>query len=211
MISIKGYKKKCRISFFCLVVVLISIVGCNFQSTLDAASYIKWIENENHGLRKTKTIGDIEYTLQYKPYEYIALYELKNSIPSHELINKRVKEIEGMSYFNMRIKHKKGGDIVKYNTTNADEFFTRSSYFSFEMQYDIAMVSGQDTLPCALFHEVKNYGIAPFVDFVIAFDGIPEREPTDKELIIQDRAFNNGLIKFHLAAKSFKNIPSLKL
>lgn len=209
MKSTRGYN---LIILLCIsFVTFLSVTGCNFNSTLDESSYIKWVENEDNGLRKEKTIGDIEYILQYKPYSYIALYELKNTITTSDAVNKRIEELSGMSYFNLRMKHTKGGDIVKYNTTTPEEFFARSSYFSFDMQYDIFMVANNDTLPCALFHEVKNYGIAPFVDFVIGFEDNSEETIYDKELIIQDRVFDNGLIKFQLTANSLKDIPSLKL
>lgn len=193
-----------------LIVSSIFFNACQMNKELEPTSYVIWVESKENGLRQEKKMGEIRYILQYQPQDYIALKELE---ADKLLDQKKFEAIKGelgsMEYYKLRIESVDGIDIEKLGTSSPDEFMQRSNYLSFGLQTDIVMVNEKDTVPCALFHNSKNYGLAPYVDFALAFVS-PEQNNQDHEVIINDNAYHNK-VKFQIKSRSLNNIPALKL
>lgn len=187
----------------------LALSSCEISSFDRAADYVSWVENKDNNLRQEKRIGDLIYILQYKPHMYIALQELNTPNPQESEIKTKLDELGVLAYFNLRIKHANNADVVKHLISSPEEFMQRSNYLSFEFQQDITMVQSGDSIPCLLFQEVKNYGIAPYVDFVLGFNQISE--VNDLQVVINDHGFNTGLVKFTIPSTTLKNIPELRL
>src|ERR1019366_9230680 len=43
--------------------------------SMEVKEYVKWIQDIKNGFKKEKTIDDITFSVQYKPYEYIVCQE----------------------------------------------------------------------------------------------------------------------------------------
>lgn len=171
------------------------------------AEYISFIENEENGLRVTKEIERIRFTLQYKPLDLAVLSELKGKSKDEKLFRKTRKEFEGMQYFNFRVESSTGPDLLKFDGTIDDG--TKMNYLAFEMQKDLFLVDGLDTLPCRIFHYERTYNIAPYSDFILAFEESAKNNKHDKTLIFEDRLFNTGTIKLKIRREDILNVPTL--
>ena len=69
-------------------------------------------------------------------------------------------------------------------------------------------------LRCAIFNYVPNYGIAPHIDFLLAFEKNKnevhsEKKLYDREFIINDKVMGYGTIKFQIDKDDMNKIPSL--
>jgi hypothetical protein len=72
------------------------------------------------------------------------------------------------------------------------------------------MVSGLDTFPCIISHFERSFDISKDGNVMIGFstDGISSIDD-DILLVIHDKIFNKGILKFHYKNSIFKSIPKL--
>jgi len=76
-------------SFWLLAVLLLSCAG--------EKDVIKYAEQAENGLRKTINVGEVVYTVQYKPPAYIARMEHLDAAAEQA----REKQLQGMAWFNI--------------------------------------------------------------------------------------------------------------
>jgi hypothetical protein len=101
-------------------------------------------------------------------------------------------------------------ELLKYKNTSAQQYSDRVNYFAFGMQNDIALVDGNDTLHCDLYHYERAYDVAPSATMLLGFAKKNGSDRKDKTLIFYDRTFNKGMLKFKFAASTLYNKPKLK-
>jgi len=177
---------------------------------LSPSDYVQWVKNSENGFFKEKTIDDISFTALYKPYEYIVCIEERAEEIQDSVAKKKLSEMEGMQYFDLKfLLNESQGELLKYKLNSAQEYENRVKYFSFNMQNDIKLVEGQDTIPCSLFHFERAYDVAPFATFLLGFNA-SKNNSKDKTLIVYDRTFNKGTIKFTFKQNDLQNLPKLK-
>lgn len=169
--------------------------------------YAAWVEDKNNGLKVEKTIEEFTYTLQYKPTEYVALMELKkDSVRSLEL-NKKMEEYDGLQYYTFRISTDSRMELLKKNLKEGNDYYGRIQYFSFDMQKDLKLIDGKDTLDCVLFHFERVYGLAPYATFVLGFP--PTEGTNNKTLFYDEQIFGAGKIYLTVQSKNCKKLPSV--
>ncbi|HXB13984.1 MAG TPA: hypothetical protein VNZ45_18485 [Bacteroidia bacterium] len=177
---------------------------------LKPVEYVAWVENEQHGLRKEKTIDDLVYTAQYRPCGYVICEEERKEDLPDSLVKQKMKELDGMQYISLKIGLKSAqGELLKYKLSSTKEYQERVNYFSFGMQKDIQLIQGGDTLQCALFHFERIYDVAPNGTFLLGFP-IGKHPDYDRTLILFDHGFGKGIVKFFFDARDIKNLPQVE-
>ena len=190
---------------YCLF--LITLLASCSKSELDGDEFIKYVENESNNLKTTKEIGDLSFQLQYCPTEYLLLKEYKTDRLPNGMVEQRKKENDSLQMFKLRIKTQKGDDILNYGIGSMEDYHARMEYLSYGFEENIALVTGTDTIFPAIFHFERTYGVAPFADFMMAFNtNIKHHE--NFQIIIDDNVFNTGLLKF--SYNNIQNTPKLK-
>jgi len=173
--------------------------------------YVQWVQNTGNGFRKEKTIKDLTFSAQFKPYEYIVCLEEKQHELADSIVKKRVSELKDMQYYDLRISlNNAQSELLKHDLSSAQQYQERVNYFAFGMQRDIQLVEGTDTLPCAMYHFERSFDVSPVSVFLLGFPIRNGETPEDKTLLVYDRIFNTGLIKFTFSKKELKNLPKLK-
>jgi hypothetical protein len=195
--------------FLPAALLIIGLGACR-PSNLGGKEYVTYIENEDNGLNTSKQIEGLEYHLQYCPQEYLLMKEYKTYGLSQKLIDLKKKEAGSLLYFKLRIKDSKGqGDVLNYNIGSNDAYYRRIEFLSYGFEESIALVSSKDTLYPALYHFERTYGVAPYADFLIAFNS-EDFLNEDLAVLINDRVFDNGLIKFNYKREDLAQLPTLK-
>jgi hypothetical protein len=179
---------------------------------LPQAEYLEWIRNHENGLFREEEIDDLTFSVFYKPVEYVVLHELMSSEISIDSFQNYYARYEGLQYFTLSIRSRHDEDILRHNLSNERQYYERIDYCSFRMQTDLQLVDGKDTLACRIFHYERTYQVAPYTNFVLAFEdksspsGSSEK---DKTLIFHDQAFGKGIVKLKLKAKDLNKVPKL--
>lgn len=193
--------------FFILSYCLITLVSC--QHSYSPKEIVGYVNNPENGMKRTYETDDISFELLYKPSLYIAILEEKEK-STEESVNNRVKELEGLQYYNLKIINKSGSDLLKYKLKEEKEYYNRLNYLSTFLKNDIRLIQGEDTLKPVLYQFERNYGLAPFCTSVFAFKETDLNLKKDKELIIKDQVFSNQEIHFILKNESLKELPNIE-
>ncbi|MBL7807380.1 MAG: hypothetical protein JNN28_06190 [Saprospiraceae bacterium] len=191
-----------------LWMIFFIIQACN-SSTLPPGEYITWIRTHQALLTNSQVYGDVCTTLNYLPADWLAVKEAGSDNP--EQIAAAQKEYEGLEYYRLRIATVSGqGDVLQYGIELTEDYYRRVEYFSFGFQKDLRLLVDQDTLPCKLFHFERNYGAAPYMDFMLGFEqkiGLI----SNRTLIYEDFVFSNNIVKLTIPAENIQKLPILTL
>lgn len=182
----------------------------NKSISLPLGDFVIWVNNKENKLLKVKEISDINYQMSFTTKECLAYQELKDEEYTKEKFAETTKHYEGMTYFNFKIEVEEGaGELLKYKLASPQQYNSRITYMSFEMQKDICLVQGKDTLYPGLYHFERIFSIAPYATVLMAFDN--KKFNTDEEftIVYNDRLFNKGLIKYNYSSKQLIDLPNI--
>lgn len=194
---------------------LIVMFSCS-NHELKPVSYVLWVEDQKNGLYVEKEIGELVFSVQYKPIDYIILQQSQKPIIDSNDYNKIKQDIEGLLYFNFSISNTDNSKSPLYYKINSkEEFQYRLSYFSFEISNDIHLVYNNDTFPCALHHFERTYDLIPEVNIVLGFEKpenfIENEIDQDLQFVYSDKIFGVGKTQLIIDKKHIKKIPKLKI
>ena len=190
------------------ITLIFFLASCSGVDTLDGKSYLSWVKNPKNGLRIQKELSGIIYSAQFKPYEFIVLNEEKEHSLPKDILNKRKKELDGMIYYNFRISSNQSSDVLNFGLSEKSDYINRLNYLSYDFQNNIQLVTDKDSVNCGLYHFVQGHGIVPYVDMVLGFP--IDDQNTDQTLVIDDKVFGNGIIKFFIAKEDVIKTPQLE-
>jgi hypothetical protein len=200
--------RKIKIIFF-LGGALLLLNNCRNMNAMPA-DYMRYVEDAGNGLRIEKKMGQVKFTAQYKPYEYILLKETKARPNTEEELQTNLKELSGYEYITFNIGAVSGKSSPIEKKDNNSEYFQRLSYCTSELQNDFLLIDGDDTLPCKMYQFERNYGMGPSNNILLGFQQKKPKEIHDKTLLFFDRLFQSGLLKFNIRASDIKQVPYLK-
>jgi hypothetical protein len=205
--------KKNNIIVFGLFFCLIPMMSCSPKKELGLDEYAMWIENTDNGLSIKKEIADFEFRLIYKPIDYVIAYEYKKGGLQKDSIVKRKEHLKNYQYYTLKIKSTTDNELMRAGIQSDNEYYERLEYFTSNMQDDMVLVDGKDTLPCVLYHFERNYGVSPYNTMVMAFeDKVKQNEKTnDKLFIYDDKILGTGKIAIKINGTDIDNSPALKL
>lgn len=203
--------KKNNVILFFLAIIFAFTVACSKPSTLNAKEYAAWIENSDNGACITKKINDFEFAVLYKPVDYIIAMESKNKNISKDSILKRKRDLKGYQYYTFRIRSFKDNEFFRTGMASENEYYERLEYFVSNAQNDITLVEGKDTIPCAVYHFERNYGISPYNSIVLSFEERDSLNTADKVFIYEDKVLGLGKIAIKLKASELSELPKLNI
>lgn len=201
-----------------MTVLIGALKTCGVASSpqaLPLEEYRSWVEDKANGLQVEKQVGEYLFNVQYKPLDYVVAQEQKSTRFTQQHWDSLKTQVSDMQYYTFRIGTVSGKDITKYNLVQTEEFYARLQYFALEMQNDLQLIEGKDTLPCLLFHYERTYGIDPRAAFVVGFDNKREnkqRKPvSDRRFVFNDRILGTGPVQLTIGADRLQTLPTLAL
>jgi len=186
------------------------ICFCSCKHSMNTGKYLGYIHDDKNGLLKAVKLGDWEFDMQYKPYDYILFSESKGGVGLDKA--KRSKELQGTAWFNISFKRiQMDKSPMRYNISSQDEYNQRLNYYLNGAPHDIELVYGTDTLKPMSYLFETNYNLTPQETMVVGFElpATSTKPEKDMQLVYYDRVFGNGIIKATYAAKALNNIPDL--
>jgi hypothetical protein len=150
--------------------------------------------------------------MKFEPADLLITNEIKNGITNEQDYSTRREQLGNLAYFLLKIESGEQ-DLLMHNVADEQEYVQRVNYFSLDFQQDIVAVSGTDTIPCALYQFENAYGITPYINISLAFPGefMDANKNNDVEILVYDRIFQNGILKFSYAENAFHDLPELTI
>jgi hypothetical protein len=188
---------------------LFSLLSCK-PKEVGSKLYVKYMNDTDNGLLKTKEISGIAFDLLYNTPELMAIRDAGDE--SKIDLSKLIKEYEGLYYFNLRVRSAEQGEhILTELKKSREEILGMDSYMNFDMQHDFYLIDGADTCKCVLYTMDKTYGLSKDLNFSLAFDKKMQDSESEKILVYDDKIFGCGIVRFSISGKDISSIPKLKL
>lgn len=186
---------------------LLICIACR-PGALPPEAYLHWVEDPAHGLRQSKTLGPLVFTIQYQPAPYRACQLAlrkgasgppilgRDSMPALQQIQLRISSADGHT------------PVLRVGHPSREHYQQRLRYLAFGLEKRLFLLEGQDTLPCNLFHLERAYDLAPFVQGIARFEA--ERHPDqDKTFLLLDDQLGLGPVQMRLSYHSLSTLPTL--
>jgi len=155
---------------------------------------VSYSEDADHGLKKEQTVGEVHYTVQYKPASYIIEKEHADSAERQE----RMQQFKGMLWFNISFSVEGFGQSpLRYKISGQDEYTARQDYYLNQASKDLTLLYGTDTLYVDSYWFENNQNLTPYETMIAGFR-LPGGDSVvrhDLRLSFYDRVFKNGIIK----------------
>ena len=179
------------------------------QKKLKPSEFVKWVKSSH--LKKTKSIQEIEYSLNYLPTEYLVFNELKTNKVSSTQLESVSESYNDMEYYELRLRVPTGLEVAKYKL-GSSSYEDRIKYLSFELQNDIkAVIETSEEVKCVLSHFERTYNVSPYTTILLGFPKDNLAEAKERTIVLEDKIFGNGIIKFHWTKEQINNIPKVEL
>lgn len=197
-------------TFTCIIASLILLSSCSHQQQqLIPSEYVRWVNNTENGLVLKKEIGEYEYTLKYQPVDYMIANEFRSDNIDAGAYEKRKKEMEGAQYYSLRIKQKNSNaDVMLSGISSPGDYYAADNYLAFGFKDDIKMVQG-DTVACSLYHFINTHGLTPHIEIIFGFNK-PDNKGA-RTIVINERVFGAGTLKFSFSENVLSQVPGLKI
>lgn len=176
-----------------------------FENKDELVTWVNTSENTN----RTKKLGEFEFTLKRLSPDMMALQEVQGNTTDAKAYEEAKSHYTGLTYYKLNISNPNyHRELLKYNLSGPDEYTDRVAYCSFQINRDLYMTNGHDTVPCAIHEFERTFNIESGLNFVIAFPLIDlEKEHT---VVLQDQLFHNGIVKFSFS-KNGNDLPYFKI
>jgi len=155
---------------------------------------VVFAQQESNGMRKEVRVGNMHFSIQYKPAAYI----LAQEHPDAAELKRRSEQLKGMAWFNITFDIPGFGESpLRYQVGGLDDYTARQDYFLNRAAGDISLCYGRDTLAPETYWFENNQNLTPHETMVVGFrlpasDSVPGQ---DMLLSYYDRTFRSGIIK----------------
>lgn len=193
-----------------LILLVFAFSSCK-KTSLDTHDYIQWVEDTDNGLNQTKTIGNHQFTVQYKPIDYhlIQIYNPDQMLQfSPQQIDSLHDIYKNQLIFNFRIDRCDGLSVIM-TSDNPSNF---SNHFIFNAEKDFYLLNSKDTIHPAGYHFERTYEVVPYINLGLVFSVSDDFNNSEGfSFVYDDSVLNTGKIKFKYSNKQIQSIPKLKL
>lgn len=192
-----------------LSVVTICASSCE-DEMLSPKQYIKWVEEKNHGFMQVQETPEYRYSLLYKPKPYLVLKSQPDAGKNQASFIAAEKTFEDLNYVSLWFETPNSGDPVQQGKAEKEVLEQRIHYCSFDIQQDLVLLEGSDTLRCVFAHWERLGSITSRQHFILAFEKSRHDPNADKLFVFKNHLQEEDIVQFHIRKEVLKKIPSLQ-
>ena len=171
-------------------------ISCE-NATLSDINYVQYVNNPNNGLFDYDQEGKYKISLQYLPWQYVALQNYSKNL-----------EYSQNEYYLLKIERKDGSQFPDKNMLNDNEYRLMMEYFAFDFNESIFLIEEKDTLRVNSFHFENNYGMTPYLSFLFSFPS--SNKNRDKYVYLDSDFLSINETLLFIDRQSIIKIPELK-
>ncbi|MEL6588687.1 MAG: hypothetical protein AAFQ68_01325 [Bacteroidota bacterium] len=192
-----------------LLTMLVFLVACQ-PSRLPQKEYAKWIQAPENGLHKTKEVGAYRIETQFLPADMMASLSMRGPYQKakwEDAIQAKQSELNFQLSLSTLDRQE---TVLRYDLESPAEYQDRVYYFSYEIEHDIRLIAGEDTLKPILCHFVRSYDLSPNLKCMLTFER-SAKQTSDIRLIWEDNLLGMGPLHFNFDPQQLENTPALIL
>jgi hypothetical protein len=183
-----------RLMSYC---ALLTLLACGGIESLRPEEFGSWYLS-SPAVNKTRTIGKFQMHCRFVNDD-LHRYLLGSDYESNDYLDFTFHfYVEGVN------------DIWQSNIQSQGQYFDRLAYLNTSAKNDFKLVVNQvDTVPCALLHLERTFGIGPDkLNLSFPYEN-QTKQISDMRLIYDDKLFNMGRLTFYFSQEDLKHIPTL--
>lgn len=198
-----------------IYIILCALVVQSCGQSMTENEYKAWFSDPENGFVKEKVVNDLRFGVQLRPVELMMLTELKQG---EDILADQVDSLKasyGNSlYFLMEVSFedagkRRGADVVQSTVKSYNEFVEQVNRLSFELDDNVILVSGNDTIRPSLYHYERGYELGKKQSFLFAFPFNNEKTHEQVSFIYNDEVFKTGVNTFRFSTG--KEIPEFPI
>lgn len=184
--------------------------------TLAPDEYAAFVSADKSPLTVSNTINGFTFSATYLPHYYQAMREFPGADAADSNVQAFVKQHAGIAWFKLKISQQGqvvNQDLVKSLSGVRGNYAGILEYFAFNMQSDLSLIAGSDTIPCALWHYERGFDAKPDAVFMMSFEMPQNPEKLGKDLVLHynDRLFQTGMINLRIPQQTLLTLPTPKI
>jgi hypothetical protein len=188
----------------CLCFIFLGLLaGCN-RNSLSPVKLKAWVEDQKNGLKQTAIKANYTFTLQYTPPDYMVVMDKKTKDILQSDYEEALLKFKGLVNFNLTILDKNSPLSFE-----GDAGISGAEYHNFGIQQDFKLVTGNDTLPCAMYQYESHGGISPD-KMLVAFENKDDKYLKGFSFLYNDKILKTGPVVFNYRPETLISIPKLK-
>ena len=186
-----------------LLVILILISSCK-QRQVPAGEWVKYVQSEESGLRKSVTVGKCRMDVQYYPASY---WKAKCMLEGKEYTGAQDSFALFKVYFS---NPERTGGLARAIASGKGEYVRILEYLDGDARYDFLFKQATDTALAAMYHYERTYDLVPFDCVNVAF---PYSEDSESPFILEyhDNLFCFGIQKFRFDKETIKQVNQIEV
>lgn len=190
-----------------LYLVVLLFTCCSNQKNYNKKEYMQYVLSESNGLKNTRIINGIKYTIQYLPAKFMAITENeKINADSIESCERSYSELE---YVKLTVENAEG------SKKNVLSFLNSPSQYNYFLQYantkfnrSIELKVNDSVYPCVMSYMETGYKVVSKITFLVGFT--KPRSENDYVVSFKDELFGNGIINFTIDSRDMKELKTIK-
>lgn len=198
--------------FLLIISLVLSFSSCSNE--LSKNEYLKYLQDPENGLVKIVEINNIQIKCEYKPSDYVVLNQLSKQLETEKTITNTkdlLSEADDFITFYIKLSSTKENDFLKTDLLNKDQYYKRLNYYNSEIENDLILVQGKDTLQSNYTYLERNFGIGNESTLIVGFVKNKEKASENFSLILNEQALNLGQIKFDFLSEKINKVPKVKI
>lgn len=192
------------------MILIVSMTACS--NGVEANKYGAYLDDTKNGFLQEVHEDGIVWSATYQPVDYIAIRQLQGK--SLEQVR---QDYLGMQYFTFEISDTEGGGIKsKIAKKLGNEAYEKAmAYYRFDMQPDLKLIAGQDTMPCTMYHLEQTGHMTTKMRMMLGFKDDKKMEaktmPCDLKLILNDQVLHSDTLIFTFQQQNLNKILPIKI
>jgi len=197
------------------MVNIILLFSCsNIPASISIAEIKPWLDKEQNGFSKGRTIGAIEFKATYLPPEFMAAQEMTNisKVISKKEFYRILPQYKNTYSFNLRVKIGDGTtNIFNATSETSIEGENRLEYYMNNFKDDVCLVSGIDTIRCIEAMAENNFKLSPYSDITLLFfDEQNKLKQEDICLVVSDKLFGTSYTNYCYKKSQIGQFPKIE-
>ncbi|MCD6067123.1 MAG: hypothetical protein K0S33_1949 [Bacteroidetes bacterium] len=188
------------------IVSVLLLFSCS-KEELEKKEYMDWYATHTEEMSREQSFGSLTFKTTYLPAELVATRNCSDCKANG--LKEAIAGQQQYLQFRLRIASENNPDVLKEQAHDEAEYNAQRDYYENGLADDVFVVSGKDTLTCLMHHMERNYNALPYAEILFAFE--PGDRKSDCYLVLNDKVFGKGYIKFYFPKEIFEKGPTLKI
>jgi hypothetical protein len=190
------------------------LLSCQ-QNVYNLQDYYAYINAPENGLAKERVVGDMKFTLQYRPTEALVQQERSATISKNSLQEQYANSLTFLLKMEASEQAAQPFDVMTETVSSLQDFQQQTHALNFELQQLLYLELGERRVKPVLVVLENTYGLQQhrLVNIVFAKEELNEQGQLPKQLdvVFEDVLFGTGKHHFLIERAHIEQIPPLVL